>query len=314
MRRALGAESVNLAGTSYDSWLALAVLRDFPDTVRSVVLNSPVPPQGNLFAGQLVAFQMALDASMEGCERDPECAAAHPDLNLQLVQVVAELNAEPRIVTIEDPGTDRSADVPIDGDTLMFVIYQMHFHGQFIPLVAPLIASAAAGDDRVLAKLLPEVLQANASVSSIGFRYSVLCRDEVAFTSEAEVEAIAEQSGVTDLVIEHGSLASSTGIFDVCAAWDLAASPAIENEPVASDAPALIVTGTYDPITPTIYGDEVLATLPNATLVESGIAGHDPLSTSGQCGVSAMHRFLISPEEPLDTTCLTDGRTDFSPD
>lgn len=314
LRRALGAESVNLVGTSYGSWLALAVLRDFPDTVRGVVLNSPVPPQGNLFAGQLIAFQTALDASMSGCERDPECVAAYPDLDLELVQVIAELNAEPWIVTFEDPGSGRTAEVPIDGDTLMFVIYQMHFHGQFIPFVAPLIASAAAGSDHVLVELLPEVLQASASVSSIGFRYSVLCQDETSFTSEAEVFAFAKSADVSDLVIEHGSLSTLTGIFDVCARWDLPASSSIENEPVISDAPTLIVTGTYDPITPTSYGEDTMATLPNATLVESGIAGHDPLSTSGGCGVDVMHSFLIDPAAVLDTTCLTDVRPDFSPE
>lgn len=313
LRQALGADQVNLFGTSYGSWLAQVVMRDFPDAVRSVVLDSPVPPQSNLFAGQLIAFQAALDASQRGCADDPECAAAYPDLPAQLEELVADLNAEPLTVTIEDPMSGQQVDLPVDGSLFMFVIYQMHFIGPFVPLVAPLIASVAEGQDEGLAELLPVVLSTSAGIAS-GFYYSVICQDEVPFTSEDEVLAEAEEAGVSQLVIENGSGAFSTGVFELCTGWDLPASPQIENEPVTSDLPTLIVTGLYDPITPTAYGEELLPTLSNATLVESGIAGHAPLSTSGTCGVDVMRSFIAEPEAELDTSCLSDASVDFSPE
>lgn len=311
LRQALGADTVNLFGTSYGSWLAQAVMRDYPDTVRSVVMNSPVPLQSNLFAGQLIAFQTALEASQSGCQTDPQCALAYPDLENQLAQVVAALNAQPLTVTIEDPMSGQPTDVPVDGSLFLFVVYQMHFIGPFVPLVAPLIASVAEGQGEGLAELLPVVLSATAGISH-GFQYSVLCQDEVPFTSAEEVLAEAEDAGVSQFVIDNGTV--STDIFDLCADWDLPASPPIENEPVTSDVPALIVTGVFDPITPTAYGEELLTTLPNATLVESGIAGHDPLSTSGACGVEVMQSFIVDPGAELDLSCLTTARPDFSPE
>lgn len=313
LRQAIGADKVNLFGTSYGSWLAQVVMRDFPDAVSSVVLNSPVPPQSNLFAGQLTAFQGALDASQRGCDADPECAAAFPDLAAQLEQVVADLNAEPLTVTIEDPMSGESVDIPVDGSLFMFVVYQMHFIGPFVPLVAPLIASIAEGEDEGLVELLPVVLSTSAGISS-GFYYSVICQDEVPFTSEDEVLAEAEEAGVSQLVIENGSGAVSTDVFELCADWELPASADTENEPVTSDLPTLIVTGVYDPITPNAYGEEILETLSNATLVESGVAGHDPLSSSGTCGVDVIISFVSDPEADLDASCLTDASPDFSPE
>lgn len=313
LRQALEAEAVNLFGTSYGSWLAQAIMRNHPGTVRSVVLNSPVPPQSNLFAGQLIAFQSALDASQSGCKSDPQCILASPDLENQLARIVAELNARPLTVTIEDPMSGQPVDLTVDGSFFLFVIYQMHFIGPFVPLVAPLIAAVSEGEDAGLVELLPVLLSATAGISS-GFYYSVICQDEVPFTSEEEVLAQAEAAGVSQFVIENGSGSASTGAFDVCADWNLPASPPIENEPVTSDVPALIVTGAYDPITPTAYGEELLTTLSNATLVESGIAGHDPLSTSGACGIDVMRSFLVDPEAELETSCLTTVSPDFSPE
>lgn len=312
LRLALGVERVNLVGTSYGSQLAQVVIRDFPDSVNSVVMNSPVPLQANLLAGQLFGFQTALDATFEGCMADPQCLLSFPVLEDQLAQVVATLNALPMVVTVEDPMSGEPTEIPVDGDFFMFVLYQIHFTGTFVPVVPSLIASIAAGDDQVLVEVLPLVLPAGGLAS--GFYYSVICQDEVAFTSEEEIRAVAEDNGVSQLVLENGSGPTTSDIFEICAAWDLPASPAAENEAIGSELPTLILTGVFDPITPTIYGEIMLPTLTNATLVESGIAGHDPLSTSGECGVAVVHSFLIDPGAEVDSTCLIMAQPDFSPD
>jgi pimeloyl-ACP methyl ester carboxylesterase len=49
IREALGYEQLNLYGGSYGSHLAQAVMRDFPEAVRSVVLTSVYPLERSLF-------------------------------------------------------------------------------------------------------------------------------------------------------------------------------------------------------------------------------------------------------------------------
>jgi pimeloyl-ACP methyl ester carboxylesterase len=75
----------------------------------------------------------------------------------------------------------------------------------------------------------------------------------------------------------------------------------------------LIVTGKFDPITPTVNGEMALETLSNGMLVESPIAGHDPLSTSGTCGIDIVQAFLNHPRADVDASCLDGPGIDFSP-
>lgn len=310
VRQALGAKQVDLLGTSYGTWLALEMMRYYPDSVRSAVLNSPVPPQTDLLAGQLIAFQDSLDAVYKGCAADVRCDASFPNLERLLQRTVKELDSNPRDVQYKDPTTNKQETAPIDGQTFMSLVYQLVFIGPFIPFVAPLVGSVAQGEDELLSQLLP-ILASSGEGIATGLYYAVMCQDEIPFSSMDEIEQQAKDAGVTQDVIDEG-LASSQGTFDVCKAWDLPASPAIENTAVTSDIPTLIVTGKFDPITPTSYGKELLKTLPNGVMIESPIAGHDPASTSGTCGVDIMEQFLEHPRVELDTSCLDDLSIDFS--
>ena len=45
LRHVLGIKQWNLHGVSYGTRLALSVMRDAPEGVRSVILDSPYPPE-----------------------------------------------------------------------------------------------------------------------------------------------------------------------------------------------------------------------------------------------------------------------------
>jgi pimeloyl-ACP methyl ester carboxylesterase len=50
LRMALGYEQINLWGISYGTRLALTIMRDYPDGIRSVVIDSVYTPDVNLFS------------------------------------------------------------------------------------------------------------------------------------------------------------------------------------------------------------------------------------------------------------------------
>jgi pimeloyl-ACP methyl ester carboxylesterase len=54
--------------------------------------------------------------------------------------------------------------------------------------------------------------------------------------------------------LSEALLTDVVSIFNVCAFWGVAKDPAIENTPLQSDIPTLIITGHYDPITPPLWG------------------------------------------------------------
>lgn len=311
VRQAIGAQRVDLIGISYGTWLALEMMRYYPDSVRSVVLSSPVPPQSRFFDGSMFGFQDSLNAIYEGCAEDPQCDAAYPDLERTFQQTIRKLDARPMSLTFEHPTTGKQTTANATGQDLMNLVFQLMYSGPAISFIPSLIGSVGGGDAEMFSLLVPALISSDDGIGT-ALHYAVICQDELPFVDVEEVFADAEAAGISQQVIDDERL-SAENYAGLCAAWDLAPSSEIENEPVESNIPALILTGKFDPITPTAGGEMALETLPNGILIESPVAGHDPLSTSGTCGMDVTRAFLNRPRAELDTSCFDDLTMDFSP-
>ena len=99
--RALGYQQVNLEGVSYGTRLALTVMRLFQADLRSVVLDSVIPPQVNGFTSIPPAALRAFDVLFQGCSADPSCNSTYPHLHAVFYQLVADLNTTP--ITFDTP-------------------------------------------------------------------------------------------------------------------------------------------------------------------------------------------------------------------
>ena len=97
LRVALGYEQLNLYGISYGTRLALTVLRDFPQGLRSVVIDSVVPLQSNLYTEIPGNGARAFELLFEACATDAACSAAYPDLRGVFFDLVDQLNDKPVI-------------------------------------------------------------------------------------------------------------------------------------------------------------------------------------------------------------------------
>jgi len=80
LRLALGYDQVNLYGSSYGTRLALGVMRDFSEGVRSVVLDAPYGPDADIYLDTPSSFDRALTVLTKECAADDACNAAYPDL------------------------------------------------------------------------------------------------------------------------------------------------------------------------------------------------------------------------------------------
>src|SRR5262249_490429 len=88
-----------------------------------------------------------------------------------------------------------------------------------------------------------------------------------------------------------------------CAAWNVKGAPAIEKQPVTSDLPALVMEGTYDPITPPDFGKDTPKYLKNSFYTE-----YPGLGTGTSVGdnwpLSVALAFLDDPTKQPDTSCI----------
>jgi pimeloyl-ACP methyl ester carboxylesterase len=78
LRTALGIREWNVYGVSYGNDLALQLLRDHPDGIRSLTVDSVVAPQINLSERFWPSAAEGLTAFFDACAAEPTCARASP--------------------------------------------------------------------------------------------------------------------------------------------------------------------------------------------------------------------------------------------
>lgn len=312
IRVALGVEQVDLFGVSYGTELALAAMRHAPEAIDSVVLGSALPLEANFLLSQITAFDEALKAIFAGCDADPECAAASPDLEGTLERVVADLTASPITVMPVSPVTGEPVELPVDGALFLNALYTSIFIGEGIPFVPQIITSTAAGDTTIIEGILSLALIP--APTAQGALYTFVCQGEYPYITEAEIDQALAATDSLDVLRGDAFVGVTALAFPVCDAWGFPAADEEINQPVESEIPTLIVGGGFDPITPPRFSEDVAANLPNSTLVIVPGLGHDPISTGGDCTIALATSFLADPMADLDTSCADAISADFSPE
>ena len=128
-----------------------------------------------------------------------------------------------------------------------------------------------------------------------GLRLSVWCAEEMPFEDPDRVASQVSPS------LGLGGIDEGAATPELCRAWNVKAAPAIENEPVKSDVPALIFAGEFDPDTPPAWGRSLLASMPNARYVE--FRGRSHGAGFNRCGAEIVAAFLRAPSAPLPVDC-----------
>jgi pimeloyl-ACP methyl ester carboxylesterase len=118
LRKVLGYETWNVYGMSYGSYLAQTLMRDHPEGIRSVVLDSVLPATYNV-AQNWKNARDAFDNIFQACAAEAACNAAHPHLEQTFTGLVNKLEAEPLTATVKDPATGEDIKVVIDGGALV---------------------------------------------------------------------------------------------------------------------------------------------------------------------------------------------------
>lgn len=302
LRTALGHEQWDLYGSSYGTRLAQNVMRDFPDGVRRVVLDSSYPLELDLFASIPTGSERAFRLMLDSCAADSACSEHYPDLEGTLLEAFDRLTASP------EPGAasfDLDGDVVdtlMTGERLAWLGFEAFYQTDVIPWLPEIITEAAKGNVEPANLMLSNSL-INDAFSSVGMHFSTRCADETPFTS---LEAIAASIAASPLFsrIQDPAGTYAQDAFETCAVWDVEPSPPVENEPVRSDIPTLVLAGEYDPVTPPPHGMAVAANLSKATFVEFPAVGHG-IILEGDCAKSIINAFLDGEDAP-DTSCVSE--------
>ncbi len=306
LRLALGYEQVNLFGISFGTRLALFVLRDYPASVRSVILDSAYPPQINFLVEDPANLQRALDLLFATCAADETCNSRHPDLETRFYALVDRLNATPMLIQQRNLRTGETSEYLLSGDLL---IADMSIYLQFsnnIPRLPLVIDQLEAGRTTLYNNL--QWLPFN---NAEGMYLSVQCADEFVYSSLPEIDAALE---MVDPHVAAALRPDYERIDTVCAMWGAAEPDPRDREPVSSEVPALIVGGEFDPVTPPAWGRLAAETLPNSYFYEFPQVTHAVIVSSVifmpyDCPMGMALAFLNDPTTTPDSTCIADEFT-----
>jgi pimeloyl-ACP methyl ester carboxylesterase len=291
LRKALGYDRIDLFGTSYGTRLALMVLRRHPGHIRAVILDGVFPPQkGAKNTGEETAE--AYKALFNYCAGLPACAAAHPRLEQQVINIAETLDAAPVTITVV-PQCERgppSVQARVTGDTFLAVLaYALAYEdGTTLPDV---VERVAAGDFRQFSQLYGRQFD---TTSTYGMHYSVECGEDEDFSPPPVLHAIA--SGLP-AYLRGPYLRGQSGDWRMCEAWNV---PLIKEsrEPVHSDTPTLLLSGQFDWATPPSWAALAASTLSHATTEVIPLAGHQTYFRSA-CSRRIADAWLDDPKATL---------------
>jgi pimeloyl-ACP methyl ester carboxylesterase len=303
---ALGYEQWNLYGVSYGARLAQTALRDAPEGIRSAILDSVVPVAKDLVAEFGRNFEHSLTVLFETCAADARCEAAFPDLESDLFALLERFEAAPLTVSAVSPDTGEEVTIVVTGERLLLGLHSALYDAELISVLPLLISLTASGDTGLLAAAAADI--ATGPLVAEAMNNSVECGEEAPFLTpevladgaagvRAEIQAIAD-----DVVVRQ--------TLDTCSFWSAAAPSPLENEPVVSDVPTLVLAGALDPITPTYYSRGVADLLPRGRYFEFRGFGHGVLGTAStetampRCAARLINSFLDDPTGPLDESCV----------
>ena len=292
VREAVGAATVNLMGVSYGTRVAQQYAMRYPQRTRTIVLDSVAPNAihiGNDFARNL---ETALDLQFGRCAKTPGCTQALGNPRERLDALMAKLRSDAPLVKYRDASTGKTAEE---------VLRPSHVAGlarmyAYVPVAASilplLLNEASQGRYEGLMSLSKMLGETMTDQMMYGMQLSVVCTEDAAgLKADAAMSSSLLGNALVDLLQAQ------------CAVWPHGRMPTDFHAPLATNVPALLLSGELDPVTPPAYADQVAKSLPNARALVLRGQGHNVIGVG--CMPKLFAQFLETADaKALDTKCL----------
>ena len=291
VRLALGYGKVNVWGGSYGTRLGQAYARAYPDSVRTLVLDGVAAPDQVIPAGGRDG-SAALDKLFAQCAANAGCNKAFPNLRAEFDALVKRTEAGVRL-SIADPRTAAPVSFTMTGQRFLGTVHNIlyssadarrlpflihsAYQGRWEPFVARHNIAGDFGGDGSAAMLL---------------HFAVVCAEDV---PRMTPELLKDDAALLTRPLAERIPA-------LCKTMNVPAVPYAEPTKIA--APALLLSGALDPVTPPRRAEAAARHMSNARHLVVANAGHG-VSQLG-CAPRLLREFLDKPTGQLDAKCLSE--------
>jgi len=299
VRRALGYEKINLWGVSYGTRVVLEYMREFPQQIRTAILDGVAPVQIALPKYFQADAQTALESVSHECQAQEKCKALYGDIVEKAERVTqrfekAQAENNPIKIQFEHPRNQQSTKAVLTPKWFSGLIFMSLYSRDLTVLLPHAISDAERGDYRLLTSLFALASeQSSFSGISEGMRYSVVCNEDAKFISTYDTKNAKPFFGM-NMVKDFA---------DVCAVWPKATLPENYNDPVISSIPTLLLSGNHDPVTPSRWAKMVAEHLSNSVQIVAP-GGNHSISTEG-CVPKIIAQFIeLGSLKNIKTDCV----------
>jgi pimeloyl-ACP methyl ester carboxylesterase len=266
LRKALGADKLNLVGFSYGTHLGLACIRYHGANLNRVVL---IGTEGPDHTNKLPSTS---DVSLK---RLAQLAAAAPELEGKVAdlvgilrEVLTRFEKQPVTVQITDQRSRKPVEVKVGKHGLQFLIMRDLGDTNDLPIFPAWFYTMHQGDYSILARFL----ERRYNQFGAGISMMTVVMDSSSGTSKARTARIQKEAKTALL----GDMVNFPfpGIEEAIGNHDLGAK---YRSPIRTNVATLFISGTLDNNTPPFQADEVRRTFRRSTHVIAENAGHESM-------------------------------------
>jgi pimeloyl-ACP methyl ester carboxylesterase len=299
---------INIYGVSYGTRWGLEVMRRHPGLVRAAVLDGVYPPQINGEQNEAEIVRRAFEQLYADCANDTLCRERHPGLRGNVEGSIEAARSKPLELTLNLE--DGPQSVQLDGPKLLMVLLHMMREGE-AALIPETVAAIQRNDNRLLRMFAEDLessdgglLEQNAQQFD-GLYNSIECRETWAAVDRAARRKQIEASGI------YGLNARTSKSPAFCPVWRVTPAPAAERQPVKAATPTLLLSGTYDWLTPPAWGREAARHLSSSRHVVFRAQGHGVV-VQDPCAARLRDTFIDDPDPKRALPCRADTPPNFA--
>lgn len=241
IRQRLGYQAINLWGGSWGTRAALLYALRYPAVTRSLVLDGAVPLDLEFPRTASTDANAALDRLIADCAADHECALAFPDPRGLLLEFERRFAAGPVNTHLKHPRTGVPVAVRLQRDMVVEIVRGALYGPREAAALLVALRHAVDGDFSPLAAQHLRTASWSFDDMALGATHAVLCSEDLPRTAGVDFAAAAGGS-FFGTVYPDGWRAR-------CRDWPHG-RPLDTGGATTSPAPALILSGRHDPVTP----------------------------------------------------------------
>jgi pimeloyl-ACP methyl ester carboxylesterase len=212
------------------------------------------------------ASQRGLELLFAECAADPACHKAFPNIETEFNELMHKLQRKPVTVSISHPETKEKVSVILDKNDFAEAVRMMLYRLSRNRRLPYLIHRAYLGEFQPFAQLAVQTNREINNILSMGLLLCVTCSEDVDRITEEAIIRETRNTFLGDVRVREQKAA--------CRIWPRSKLPEGYSQPIKTEIPVLILSGTIDPVTPPRFGELAAKNMPNALhLVVPGTHG-----------------------------------------